>query len=61
MGKFKFTKGNLCKNNPYPLETHHERLIKDKAIDMRDNYRIIHLDNGYVQIKPIDESIFYKE
>ncbi|KIL12250.1 hypothetical protein B4127_1581 [Bacillus pumilus] len=49
---------NTKKNNtaPYPLCTLKERLIKDKAVDMRNNYRIIDLENGFVKVVPIDEN-----
>lgn len=49
---------NTKKNNvaPYPLNTLKERLKKDKAVDMKDNYRIIDLENGFVEIVPIDEN-----
>ncbi|MBG9826044.1 hypothetical protein ABE33_10375 [Bacillus safensis] len=47
---------NTKRNNvtPYPLCTLKERLIKDKAVDMNDNYRIIDLENGFVKVVPID-------
>ncbi|MFP5200680.1 MULTISPECIES: hypothetical protein [Bacillus] len=49
---------NTKKNNvtPYPLCTLKERLIKDKAVDMKDNYRIIDLENGFVKVVPIYEN-----
>ncbi|MHC9080397.1 hypothetical protein [Bacillus altitudinis] len=49
---------NTKNNNetPYPLCTIKERLIKDKAVDMRNNYRIIDLENGFVKVVPIDEN-----
>ncbi|WP_062515684.1 hypothetical protein [Halobacillus sp. KGW1] len=45
---------------PFPLDTLKERLIKDTAVDMRDNYKIMEKDNGYVKVFPIDESKLYK-
>lgn len=33
-----------------------ERLIKSGAIDLTDNHIIKKLDNGYIQISPIDVS-----
>ncbi|MGD6831418.1 hypothetical protein ACQCT5_04615 [Sutcliffiella halmapala] len=50
------------KNNhyPFPKETLYERLIKDKAIDMRNNYLIDQLEDGYVSVKPIDQSKLFK-
>ncbi|KAA6472270.1 hypothetical protein [Bacillus swezeyi] len=49
---------NTKTNNitPYPPSTLKERLIKDKAVDMRDNYRIIELGNGFVKVVPVDEN-----
>ncbi|AEK88401.1 hypothetical protein BAXH7_01263 [Bacillus amyloliquefaciens XH7] len=37
-----------------------ERLIKDKAVDMKDNYRIIDLNNGFVKVEPIDKNKLIK-
>ena len=54
----KFKKSN--NHNPFPLETLHERLIKDKAIDMRSNYTIEDLEDGYVVVKPVNQSKLYK-
>ncbi|MFJ7680334.1 hypothetical protein ACIQXQ_20105 [Peribacillus sp. NPDC097198] len=55
--KFKKSKND---HNPFPLETLHERLIKDKAIDMRDNFAIENLDDGYIVVRPIDFNKLYK-
>jgi hypothetical protein len=53
MFKFKQT----TENRP----TLEERLIQDGAIDMRDNYQIEELNDGYVVIKPIDETKKWKK
>ena len=45
---------------PYPLKTLHERLVKDKAVDMRDNFKISDLADGYVKITPINKDKLYK-
>jgi hypothetical protein len=57
--KFIFKK-SINNHNPFPLETLHERLIKDKAIDMRENYIIKEHPDGYVSVKPIDNTKLYK-
>ena len=56
--KFKFKKGN--NQSTFPLNTLYDRLIKDKAIDMRNNYSVKELEDGYVVIKPNDETKLYK-
>lgn len=61
MKKFKAKKWSLKNhNNPFPIDTLHERLVRDKAIDMRHNYRIIELPNGYMRVLPIDKTKLYK-
>ncbi|WP_176470219.1 hypothetical protein [Terribacillus saccharophilus] len=49
---------NTSKHNhkPYPPSTLQERLKKDKAIDLRNNYRIKEYPNGYIKAIPIDEN-----
>lgn len=46
--------------NPFPHETLNERLVKDKVIDMRDNYRIIEHNDGYISVVPIDKTKLWK-
>jgi hypothetical protein len=56
----------ICKNNynlirenltnPFSNDTLEERLIKSGAIDLRDNYIIEDLGNGYSRTIPIDEN-----
>jgi hypothetical protein len=55
--KFKKTSHDVA---PFSIETLHDRLIKDKAIDMRNNYYIEELNNDYVKILPKDKSKLYK-
>lgn len=37
-----------------------ERLIKDKVVDMKDNYWIIDLNNGFVKVELIDKNKLIK-
>ncbi|WP_153730678.1 hypothetical protein [Sporosarcina obsidiansis] len=61
MKKFKAKKIALTNHKtPFPIDTLHERLIKAKAIDMRDNYRIVETFDGYIQVLPIDNTKLYK-
>jgi hypothetical protein len=46
--------------NPHQGKSLHERLILDEAIDLRDNSKIVYLDDGYAQVVPIDASKLYK-
>jgi len=45
--------------NPFS-ESYDERLIKTKAVDLRDNYKIEDLGNGYCKVEPIDKTQIYK-
>lgn len=36
--------------------TYHERLINAKSIDIKNNYIIEDLENGYIRIKIIDKN-----
>lgn len=47
-------------HTPFPKETIHERLIADKAIDYRNNYRIVNLPDGYQIVEPIDKNKLWK-
>jgi len=40
--------------------TYEQRLEAAGAIDLRDNHRIIELDNGYLRIEPIDPTKLWK-
>ena len=40
--------------NPWANISLRDRLIASGAVDMRDNFRVIDLENGYVDIVPID-------
>ncbi|WP_342601073.1 hypothetical protein MHB48_08750 [Psychrobacillus sp. FSL H8-0483] len=61
MKKFKAKKTKLKNHTtPFPIDTLHERLIRDKAIDLRDNFRIVELLDGYIRVLPIDETKLYK-
>lgn len=42
--------------NPFSNVTLEEKLIKSGAIDLKDNYVIEDLGNGYSKITPIDEN-----
>lgn len=44
------------KANPYcnDKECYEKRLEASGAIDLRENYEIVNLGNGYVQINPVD-------
>ncbi|MDM5216733.1 hypothetical protein P5667_12280 [Bacillus velezensis] len=58
---FKFELNTETNNvTPYPLSTLKERLIKDKAVDMKDNYRVIDLGNGFVRVEPINKNKYIK-
>lgn len=46
--------------DPHYDKPHKERLIEANAIDLRDNYKIETLKNGYWCIKPIDNTKTYK-
>jgi hypothetical protein len=57
----KFNIKNSAKHkNPFPHSTLQDRLIKDKVIDMRDNYYVQNLNDSYVTINPIDKSKIFK-
>lgn len=47
-------------SNPHSISTYKKRLIKSKAIDLKDNYLIDDLENGYITILPIDETKLIK-
>lgn len=57
MKKISFKK-NLTKDaaSPCSIDNLDERLRRNKAIDYRNNYKIKELDDGYVQIFPIDKN-----
>lgn len=57
--KFKVKKSK-SNSTPFPLETLHERLVKDHAIDMRDNFIIKELEGDYIKVSPIDNTKLYK-
>jgi hypothetical protein len=40
--------------------SYHDRLIKSKAIDLRDNSRQINYGNGYSKIEPISRYKIFK-
>lgn len=46
--------------NPFRKIPYKERLIKARAVDLKDNHKIEDLDNGYMKITPIDESKIVK-
>lgn len=46
--------------NPFPRETKYERLIKSKAVDLRDNIQYIDLNNGYLEILPINPNKIFE-
>lgn len=54
MYKLDKTKHRSNLANPYQNTSLHERLIKNKSIDLRDNSYTIDYNNGYSEIKPID-------
>lgn len=47
-------------NNPFPIDTLSERLKKEKAIDMRNNYQVVDLEDGYVKVVPKDKNKLYE-
>ena len=48
--------GRSYLSNPFCTECYHDRLIASKAVDMRDNFRINDLGNGYSEVVPIDDT-----
>lgn len=46
------TRGQL--GNPFPKETKYKRLVESGAIDLRNNSTYKDLNNGYIEIIPID-------
>lgn len=61
MVKIKFKKSNPNAVGPsFSIETLHQRLKRDNAIDLNDNYSIRELECGYVQILPIDDKKIYR-
>lgn len=53
-------KNSAKHKNPFPHNTLHDRLVKDKAVDMRNNYYVEQLNDGYVSIKPVDDTKLFK-
>lgn len=43
-------------SNPWAKKSLDERLVDSKAIDLRDNFRIVDHENGFSSIEPIDET-----
>lgn len=61
MVKIKFKKSNRNVYEPsFPIETLHQRLKRDKAVDLTNNFIIKDLENDYVQVLPIDSKKLYK-
>lgn len=62
MNKIKVKKSASILNDKAssPTRDLYNRLIKDKAIDMRDNYKIVELSDGYVKVIPLDETKYFK-
>jgi len=52
-------KGQISQPSKEKL-TYHERLVKNHAIDLRNNCIIQDLGNGYCRIIPIDKNKFVK-
>lgn len=46
------TRGHL--GNPFPKETRYRRLVESEATDLRNNALYTDLNNGYIDISPID-------
>ena len=46
--------------NPFRHIPHSELLKLAKVGDLRDNYRVIELPNGYIRVEPIDPTKVYK-
>jgi hypothetical protein len=46
--------------NPFCTDCLSQRLEESGAIDLRDNYKIIEHNNGYISIVPIDETKLWK-
>lgn len=46
--------------NPFPRETKYERLVNSKAVDLRDNIQFNDLNNGYLEILPINPNKLFK-
>lgn len=46
--------------NPFPKETYKERLLKSKAIDLKDNCSIKDYGNGYSKIVIKNKNNFMK-
>lgn len=59
-GKESEFSGRALLANQFHADCYEERLEAAGAIDLRDNHRIIHLDNGYARIEPIDNTKLFK-
>jgi len=46
-------------NNPFMHIPMQDRLKESHTVDLRDNYTVEHLPNGYMIVKAIDESKTY--
>lgn len=56
MIKCKFCKRDTMVGAPFCNACYHDRLIASKAVDLRDNFRINDLGNGYSEVVPIDDT-----
>ncbi|MBZ9616789.1 hypothetical protein [Clostridium estertheticum] len=42
--------------NPFRNMSYHERLVKARIVDIKDNFIVENLGNGYERVKVVDES-----
>ncbi len=57
--KFNFKKSKNI-HTPFPHSTFKERLIKEKAVDLRNNFVIKELEDGYFVVNPLDDKKLIK-
>lgn len=61
MSKISFKKNLMKDATPlFSIKNLDERLKKNRTIDYRKNYRIKDLNNGYVEITPIEKDKLWK-
>jgi len=46
-------------NNPFMHIPMEDRLKENHTVDLRNNYTVEHLPNGYMRVKAIDETKTY--
>ncbi|AKN30665.1 hypothetical protein Ccar_07405 [Clostridium carboxidivorans P7] len=63
MKKLKIKQNKLSRQDladPFRHMSYYERLLKAGSIDLQNNHIVEELEDGYIKIKPIDESKLVK-